>query len=172
MLWLFRRYIISVVLVGIQGCTVETDKNRDTEANLKAHRHRGTQAHRHKFACTCILYTYTHSHTPIQATHTQSHPALKSVKTGGSCKTAHPFCFWSIPHLQPAKCKLRKTKEERGLLYVSERPNKGENWRHTEDAGVCSLEMRVSASTNPVWISICSRTLNTGKITLSGLMIH
>lgn len=106
-----------------------------------------THVHTLKFALSLSLSIMrTHIQRTSQATHTQAHPALKSVKNGGSCKTAHPFCFWSIPHLQPAKCKLRKTKEERGLLHVSERPNKVANQRRTEDAGVhgpamCSLQL-------------------------------
>lgn len=136
-------YIISRVLVGIQGCTSQADKNRDTEANLQAHRHRGTQAHTHKFACTCILHTYTHSNT---CTHTHTRPAKQRIRSltqpwnplrlGDLAKQLihSAFDLFPISSLQSANWEKQKRK---GDCCTSPRDQTKESSRDTQRMPVC-----------------------------------
>lgn len=107
------------VLVRFQGCIVQPHK---TETQRQTQRRTGSEAltHIHINLHVHAYYTNTHiqrggrthTHTHSQATHTQSHPALKSVKTGGSWKTAHPFLLL-IYSPSPA-CKVQTEKNKRG----------------------------------------------------------
>lgn len=97
--------------------------------NLLANGRRNT----HTFASTCRIHMYflslsfsvTHTHP---GTHAQTHPALKSVKTGGILQNSSSILL--LIYSPSSACKVQTGKNKRGeerLLHVSQRPKQSKD---------------------------------------------